>query len=733
MLWDGSAFPAATLQAAAAEAGVVSGSGTPSSRLLLEVTGTAPATTAAAFAAPPMWALALLGASVAATALVQLWHCLPHRSLLRRASELEQTAAVPVTAAAAAGSADLEAAWAGEAQPSALAPLKTRPSAAAGMWPPLPGSIPIGPPRPVSVGSLAPGRPAALNSPMLHSPSSPGAAAWAPVDVDASVRARDLTRHGWVPTAPAGRRPTNGKASTTQPQSPLFSPTRSGRPAAEAWEAAETWEEAGSPRAGSASGSPRDQAGSDWRAKSARLDRGVSEVAAADFRLLASALPAPSSAASGSGGGSSPVQRQRPGSPGKRPSSPLKRTASAPGSPSKAGRGPAPRKLTGAKSVGPQELQLDGEEWEEGEGAAALLPASPAPAPASLLTATASHSSGSRPPSPTALSSVRLLSAQQLQVRGEWLQRRWSAPDLALRCLTLTACSSPLLPNTVGHAAGRPAGRGRRRLRVRGRVGGAAVRRQAAAPLERRRPPAGPVSCLLALWPTRLSCLRRSVACPLCPLASPHPPISCREVEVMAAVGRHPHVVSLLAACLEPPRLALVQELAPTSLHDLLHRERRRPQYGALLAAAEALAAALHHLHTLLPPLVHRDLSAKNVLMGADGRMRLADFGLAKRRRGEGLSPDQVGPGSLGRGCACALAPTTSATAPLRTPLLCTSSPSLSSSISSPLPAGGRAGHRCLHGARSHAGGDHHRGGRRLGVGGARLGGEAGWGCCCER
>lgn len=181
----------------------------------------------------------------------------------------------------------------------------------------------------------------------------------------------------------------------------------------------------------------------------------------------------------------------------------------------------------------------------------------------------------------------------------------------------------------------------------------------------------------------------------------------------MAAVGRHPHVVCLLAACLEPPSLALVQELAPTSLHDLLHRERRRPQYGALLAAAEALAAALHHCHTLSPPLVHRDMSAKNVLVGADGRMRLADFGLSKRRRGEGLSPDHVSWRALGHGGRACGQPSPACPPPLHPTAACARSsppvfsrarslnvaPPPPSSCILPYSTGGGAGHRGVHGA----------------------------------
>lgn len=42
------------------------------------------------------------------------------------------------------------------------------------------------------------------------------------------------------------------------------------------------------------------------------------------------------------------------------------------------------------------------------------------------------------------------------------------------------------------------------------------------------------------------------------PATHPNPGLACREVEVMAAAGAHPHIISLLAACLEPP-LAVIQ------------------------------------------------------------------------------------------------------------------------------------------------------------------------------
>lgn len=55
-----------------------------------------------------------------------------------------------------------------------------------------------------------------------------------------------------------------------------------------------------------------------------------------------------------------------------------------------------------------------------------------------------------------------------------------------------------------------------------------------------------------------------------------------REVDLMARIGAHPHIVSVLGACLVPPHMSIIQELAERgSLHAALHDEGLRPQYGA--------------------------------------------------------------------------------------------------------------------------------------------------------
>ncbi|KAI3435572.1 hypothetical protein D9Q98_001637 [Chlorella vulgaris] len=113
-----------------------------------------------------------------------------------------------------------------------------------------------------------------------------------------------------------------------------------------------------------------------------------------------------------------------------------------------------------------------------------------------------------------------------------------------------------------------------------------------------------------------------------------------REVSVMAALD-HPSIIRVMAACLELP-LAVIQELGAGTLHDQLHQRHCRPQYGLFMQLAEDVAAALAHCHSQRPPVVHRDLSARNVLLGMDGRARLADFGLAAAKRRTYLSLDKT-------------------------------------------------------------------------------------------
>ncbi|KAI5075617.1 hypothetical protein GOP47_0009693 [Adiantum capillus-veneris] len=103
------------------------------------------------------------------------------------------------------------------------------------------------------------------------------------------------------------------------------------------------------------------------------------------------------------------------------------------------------------------------------------------------------------------------------------------------------------------------------------------------------------------------------------------------EVEALRAV-RHNNIVRLLGVCTNHQvSLLLYDYMSNGSLGEYLHEKRRgldwESRYKIALGAAQGLAY-LHH--DCVPPILHRDIKANNILLGARLEPYLADFGLAK-------------------------------------------------------------------------------------------------------
>ena len=99
-----------------------------------------------------------------------------------------------------------------------------------------------------------------------------------------------------------------------------------------------------------------------------------------------------------------------------------------------------------------------------------------------------------------------------------------------------------------------------------------------------------------------------------------------RETGAIAGID-HVHIARHLGDGRADGRPWLAMEYVPGSdLHALLVRRGRLDEADALVVARH-LARALDVAHRA--GLVHRDLKPSNVLIGTDGRVRLADFGLA--------------------------------------------------------------------------------------------------------
>ena len=113
------------------------------------------------------------------------------------------------------------------------------------------------------------------------------------------------------------------------------------------------------------------------------------------------------------------------------------------------------------------------------------------------------------------------------------------------------------------------------------------------------------------------------------------------ECQLMSTL-RHPHIVQFLGVCFfQGSRLpALVMERLLTSLHDLLDPETHNsPQasvqklyfpLGLKSSVLHNVASGLIYLHERSSPIIHRDLSARNVLLNSAMIAKITDLGVAR-------------------------------------------------------------------------------------------------------
>ncbi|KAG5514702.1 hypothetical protein RHGRI_035929 [Rhododendron griersonianum] len=104
------------------------------------------------------------------------------------------------------------------------------------------------------------------------------------------------------------------------------------------------------------------------------------------------------------------------------------------------------------------------------------------------------------------------------------------------------------------------------------------------------------------------------------------------EVKTLGSI-RHKRIVKFLGCCWNQNTRLLMYDYMPNgSLGSLLHESSGsclewELRYKIVLGAAQGLAY-LHH--DCVPPIVHRDIKANNILIGLEFEPYIADFGLAK-------------------------------------------------------------------------------------------------------
>ncbi|CAE6445962.1 unnamed protein product [Rhizoctonia solani] len=99
------------------------------------------------------------------------------------------------------------------------------------------------------------------------------------------------------------------------------------------------------------------------------------------------------------------------------------------------------------------------------------------------------------------------------------------------------------------------------------------------------------------------------------------------ERSVLALV-RHPFIVNLWGTFQDVSNLFMVMDFVPGGeLFTLLRKSRRFPSPVAKFYTAEVVLA-IDYLHG--HDIIYRDLKPENILLGADGHIKLTDFGFAK-------------------------------------------------------------------------------------------------------
>lgn len=103
------------------------------------------------------------------------------------------------------------------------------------------------------------------------------------------------------------------------------------------------------------------------------------------------------------------------------------------------------------------------------------------------------------------------------------------------------------------------------------------------------------------------------------------------EIKLISSVN-HPNLIRLLGYCIEKGEQILVLEFMPNgTLSQHLQRERGKGlPWTVRLTIATETAQAIAHLHSMTPPIYHRDIKSSNILLDCSFTSKVADFGLSR-------------------------------------------------------------------------------------------------------
>ena len=117
-----------------------------------------------------------------------------------------------------------------------------------------------------------------------------------------------------------------------------------------------------------------------------------------------------------------------------------------------------------------------------------------------------------------------------------------------------------------------------------------------------------------------------------------------RECDLLERVD-HPHVVKFEGAFYDETtdEPVLVMELMTETLRQYLQRNRGQLSQQKQLEICVSVVRGLRFLHSRTPPIVHRDLTDKNVLLDANGVVKISDLGQSRLKTADYFSTGQPG------------------------------------------------------------------------------------------
>jgi len=121
-----------------------------------------------------------------------------------------------------------------------------------------------------------------------------------------------------------------------------------------------------------------------------------------------------------------------------------------------------------------------------------------------------------------------------------------------------------------------------------------------------------------------------------------------KEIKLMSKLS-HPNILLFIGACITSTDLFLVTEyMSKGSVYNIIHNNTTTIPSGRKLKVVLKLERKLKmlldsskgmlYLHTLQPPIIHRDLKTQNLLVDEYWRVKLCDFGLSRIQVSETMS-----------------------------------------------------------------------------------------------